>query len=158
MIKMKVTGLQQVTKALNKHGERWENAAYTAAYIEGLEVYWTARPFTPQLTGALRWSAGVTRPTSKRPYSFVAYGAKYAVHVHERTNIPHRIGQSKYLEAAYHQHTSGFKSRLISNMKKSYARKLSPGMVNTEVPTRPRYILHGRFRSTATAAAPATSN
>lgn len=64
-----------------------------------------SRAFVPIDTGHLIQSGfyGSTQGTDKAPTILVGYAAPYAVHVHERTEIPHRIGQAKYLEEPYNR-------------------------------------------------------
>lgn len=59
----------------------------------------------PLQTGRLRRSAFQT-PTRRQGSSWVIYlgfGAKHAVEVHERTDIPRAVGEAKFLEHALQQ-------------------------------------------------------
>lgn len=77
---------------------------------EGDKVIKTAIPLTPRASGVLRESGGVARPRRKEMGTFVevpaSFGGKkawYAIIVHERLDVRHKIGQAKFLQEAFNK-------------------------------------------------------
>ena len=50
--------------------------------------------------GNLKGSRGIIKSTPAGAVAFTANTAEYAVHVHERTDIRHKVGEAKFLENA----------------------------------------------------------
>jgi len=74
-----------------------------ALYIEGERIMMVSKHLVPVDTGVLRNTGHVTLPemTQSGVVVFIGYGgpaAPYAIHVHERTGVRHKVGQAKYLE------------------------------------------------------------
>lgn len=54
----------------------------------------------------------------------VGYSQRYALEVHERTDIQHRVGQSKYLEEAARVNEPNIKSTLRNSTRKTLAENM----------------------------------
>ena len=113
-IKIKVEGVAEVIKSLERAARAFPEATGQALYEEGLGVQGLAVQRTPVDTGRLRASAYTAPPktTSSGPEVEVGYGAIYGVYVHERTELRHTTGQAKFLESALNERSSGYAERL----------------------------------------------
>jgi len=78
---------------------------------------------TPIDTGELRSRAFVSPVTSSEDSMSVTVGYEsedplYAVYVHERTDVHHKIGQAKFLESSLHEMSSEFLSMMKEVLEK----------------------------------------
>ena len=93
--------MQAFEKTKNNDGRAIEGALRRAAQI----VYELSQRYVPVDTGALKASGYVeyNGKTGLAAAFAVVYSAKYAIYVHERTDIPHhnpKEASAKYLERA----------------------------------------------------------
>lgn len=68
----------------------------------------------PVDTGRLRASA-YTRPTEEG--ARVGYTSDYSVYVHERVDIPHKVGKAKFLEDPMIRMQEGYAERVAARVK-----------------------------------------
>ena len=97
-------GNLSITESLTENLERMIHAmparAAEALNVVGEETMEEAKRRTPVLTGHLRRS-GLVHHASARDLSVrLTFGTEYAVFVHERTELRHRVGEAKFLENA----------------------------------------------------------
>lgn len=100
-ITVNLEGLDALRRRVAEIGESDQVAAVgRILYAEAYGIINTAIPLTPVDTGFLRQSAHVDFPEVEGERVEVAFGyaAEYAVHVHERMDLHHPVGQPKFLE------------------------------------------------------------
>ena len=98
-----------------------------ALYIEGERIMMVSKHLVPVDTGVLRNTGHVTLPerTDHGVLVVLGYGgpaAPYAIHVHERTNVPHKVGQAKYLETPAVEAAAGMPNRIRDRLKRRLMR------------------------------------
>lgn len=92
---------QTILKNLNKEIKNIQGVTNTALKAAGMAVIGTAIPLTPIDTSNLRKSFGVYSPkNTKKPQAVIYNTANYAIYVHERTELNHKVGQAKFLSSA----------------------------------------------------------
>lgn len=124
-IKSRVIGLGSLKNKLNKLGDGASNIAATVLYQESEKIITDAKRLTPVLTGDLRNSGFVRPPRVQKSGVSIELGfggaaAPYAVFVHERVDIPHKVGQAKYLETAFVARKDAVVVRLSEELKRFY--------------------------------------
>lgn len=95
---------------------RYTEAANAAMFSEGLRLFAASQPLVPVDTGRLRASGAVV-PVG-RVFNFsviVGYATHYAVSVHERVEVPHVVGQAKFLEVPMRDAIPGMLSRVAAD-------------------------------------------
>lgn len=117
---MKLEGMDEVLKNLDAAARKYPEATAKALFEEGLRIQKASVERTPVKYGRLRGSAYTSPPkmTSSGPEVEVGYGAEYGIYVHERTEIIHRVGQSKFLESALAEAYSGYANRIAAAIEK----------------------------------------
>lgn len=103
MFKVEVKGIKEVN--INITEKMLELDAILLDEIEKMGEHLRSESIKecPVDTGRLRASAIVT-PVQKEGneyYCEVGYGTEYAIYVHERTELKHKVGKAKYLEDPY---------------------------------------------------------
>jgi hypothetical protein len=93
----------------------------SALYQEALLVEKVSRERTPVLTGALRASHETSEPfreedTLSCEISVGGPAAPYAVWVHEKVEIHHKVGQAKFLESAVLEAGPGLPARIANRV------------------------------------------
>lgn len=124
-IKSRVIGLGSLKAKLNSLGDGANSVAATVLYQESEKIITDAKRLTPVLTGDLRNSGFVRPPLICKSGVSVELGfggaaASYAVFVHERVDIPHKVGQAKFLEAAFVARKDAVMVRLTEELKRFY--------------------------------------
>jgi len=118
-IEVTLEGEKEVLKNLRRLAVRYPEAAADALYAEGMLIDANMVPRIPVDTGRLRASHYVAPP--KRDGGVlvveVGVGMKYAVPVHERTELRHTVGEAKYLENALNALSPGMGARLAKRIK-----------------------------------------
>lgn len=115
--------------------------AFAAAlYQIGLKIIADAIHRTPVDTGRLRDTAYVAPPVKSGGdiYVVLGFGTDYAIFVHERTDLRHRVGQAKFLSAAIDAMTRDFKAELTARITQNLRDGVSTTPISAEVPTSPR--------------------
>lgn len=105
VLRMNVSGADKLGQMLAKHLERSRAAFLGATYLHGTLVITAAMRLTPVLTGWLRRSRWLARP-STTPVAFAipaGFSAPYAAAVHFR-DAQHPTGQAMFLQAAIDAH------------------------------------------------------
>jgi hypothetical protein len=131
-----MSGLAAILSRLSRASKAYKDATEAAIYQKGLAVNATAAPLVPVDTGRLRASGYVAPPEGGMVE--VGYGADYAVPVHERTEIGHKVGQAKFLETAVNEHRSGYEEWIAKKARENYNAGIAPGKVRATAPSRPR--------------------
>lgn len=88
-----------------------------ALYAVAQQIAAASKRRTPVLTGALRASHHVTRP--KHTWNDISVtievggpAADYAVHVHYRDELAHKVGESRFLEKSLNEAKAGMSFQL----------------------------------------------
>lgn len=119
-----VHGLAGVLKALQAAGRDMERAVAGSMYAEGQAIMAESVRQVPVDTGRLRASAYVSSPRdgASGPEVTLGYGTSYALPVHERTEIPHKVGKAKYLEDPMNAARAGYADRVGARARRMWAR------------------------------------
>lgn len=120
--------VSRLTALSNEMG--WQtvsNALLAEAEIEMTE----AKKRTPVDTGALRGSGHVGGPFRRNGGIEVVMGfggpaAPYAIHVHERLDVFHRVGQAKFLESVLLESAPYFPQRVAERIRRGLGAKYAP--------------------------------
>lgn len=132
------TGDDEILKRLERLAGDYPKATAAALYETGLEVHRDAVLLTPVDHGNLRQSAYVAPPRNMQdPTTEIGYGTDYAVPVHERTEVYHRVGQAKFLETPIMRLRRVFAERLIRKIRRFVDRGQGPGSISGTAPVKP---------------------
>lgn len=113
-----ITGSKEVQAALAKLSPQYAGALAQALYAEGFALQAVAQKKAPVEFGVLRNSAYTAPPAGEEIMVEVGFGTKYARAQHERTELRHpRGGESKYLEKAFNERSSGLASRIAARVQ-----------------------------------------
>ena len=121
-MQLEIKGLDEVRDRLESLGLTIQAKIGAALRAEGELVMTEAKRRTPVDTGALRASGLVTGPkksgteTAVR-LSFGNNAVQYAIPVHERLGISHKVGRAKYLESAFNEAFAGMAARIADRIK-----------------------------------------
>lgn len=118
---VRVTGLPQVRRELQRSDQRFSNAFGAALYREGSRILRESLKEVPVDTGRLRSTGYVSPPTRKLLAGIVVevgYGTNYAVRQHEDVSIRHRVGKAKYLQDPLQAAADGVTTRVVADMRK----------------------------------------
>lgn len=96
---LKIRGLMSLIRIFRTVRDIHEKAVHDALMELAFEVLKEAKKRTPVDTGFLRDSGTVEVEGDKIK---VVFKAKYALPVHERTEVSHAVGEAKFLENAFH--------------------------------------------------------
>ncbi len=98
---VKVTGAKSIIKNLDRATRIIENATIRGTTDVVLTLRKDSQSLTPVDTGALRSNVSSdVKKFGKILVGIVSYFMKYAVYVHERTDLRHTVGKAKFLETA----------------------------------------------------------
>jgi hypothetical protein len=117
-----LTGDDRLNRKLGAMGMEANVAAAAALHLEHEQIMLVAKERTPVDTGNLKGTGHVSLPTIKGT-TIVSVGgfggpaAPYAVIVHERLDVRHRVGQAKYYESALLEAVNGMEKRLGAKLK-----------------------------------------
>ena len=96
-----------------------------------------SRRRTPVDRGLLRDSIYVKPPKVGDVAGEIGYSAPYAIFVHERTELRHRVGQAKFLQTAINASRKGFTRRVGRDSARLLRRRKGIASVPRVFPTRP---------------------
>lgn len=138
---MTVKGDKEVLRKLRELTEDYPDALGAALYQEALELHRDSVNRTPVDTGRLRQSAYAAPPSPNTSFddmvAEVGYGTNYAIWVHERTELNHRVGEAKFLQNALDAKSKGYVKRVAGRVMSNVKRRLGIGGVSASAPTRP---------------------
>lgn len=111
-----LTGGAALIARLTALSARVREAAAAAMYQDAEETMTISKGLVPVDTGTLRASGFVEPPeiTADNIIVRMGYGgaaSDYALKVHERTDISHKVGQAKYLSDPFFARSAGFAER-----------------------------------------------
>lgn len=132
-------GKDTVVRNLLAAVEKIKGAAAAALYQEGLALDANAVKRTPVDTGRLRASHYVGPPVANGGELVVevGFGTDYAVFVHERTDLAHKVGEAKFLQNAMNERSAGFLERVQKRTKSNRRAGITSAVLDPRVPTRP---------------------
>jgi len=135
-------GLDELRRNMEALQPRMEHAVKQALYEEAQELRTDAMEHCPVDTGTLRDSHYATLPEQHGDAIVTEIGAGgpakgYAIPVHERTELRHKVGEAKWLENAYKRRAAGFTERFASRVKYHFERDSGPPRQAPGVPTDP---------------------
>lgn len=133
---IKIKGLQALAKAYNKAITDAVEATKAAVYQEALDIDRAAVNLVPVDDGFLKGSHYVTRPDSNGEVQ-VGFGTDYAVPVHDRTEVYHKIGQANYLKEPLDKATAGWAGRVAKRARNNLSGNVRIGRVGGTAPQRP---------------------
>ena len=134
-------GDKALVKALEALDDKGRAAVAAALYIEGHGVDADMVPRIPVDTGRLRSTHYVAPPTIEGSLITVevGVGTDYAVAVHERTEVGHKVGEAKFLEKALVARLPGMGQRIGQLIWRAIETKsgVTP-LPSTNSPARPK--------------------
>jgi len=100
---IKIKGIKEVKKNLREYPYKTLKALGKATYEESQIILGESKKQCPVDTGTLRSTGHVTEPkyTKSSVEIQIGYGgaaAPYAIYVHERLDLRHKVGKAKFLE------------------------------------------------------------
>lgn len=103
-----------------------------ALYLEGERIMMVSKHLVPVDTGVLRNSGHVAPLTRESGGWLVVLGyggpaAPYAQAVHEKTNVPHKVGQAKYLETPAVEAAADIPGRIRDRLRRRLAKHKTAG-------------------------------
>jgi hypothetical protein len=116
-ISVKLTGAGELQRELQRLMKEAPDAMADALLEEAHALGADSVPLTPLKRGRLRNSRFVELKKGKNPEATVGYDTEYAVHVHERTELRHPVGQAKFLQEPFERRQSGYFERLAARAK-----------------------------------------
>ncbi len=122
-ITVEIKGAKQLQEALAKLGDRMMAEAGKALYAEAELIMTESKEQCPVDTGALRGTGHVEDPQASGGQVTVQMGyggpaAPYAVYVHERLDVRHRVGKAKFLEDPVKAAAPKLPARLTRRLKR----------------------------------------
>lgn len=102
------TRARELEDMIDELGKRYPEALGAALYEEASIIFVESQMEVPVDTGRLRASGMVSPP----PIVKITYGTTYALPVHERINVKHRVGKAKYLEDPFRRAIPGLLDRI----------------------------------------------
>jgi len=107
-------GMKAVRASMKEASNLCRGAVGAALYQEGLGIMMGALRLVPVDTGRLRATGYVAPPKEGPggPTVELGFGTKYAVYVHERTDLNHPVGEAKYLQTPLEKAKSGYVRRI----------------------------------------------
>lgn len=126
-IRIDLTGDRELIRRLRALGDRILPAAASALHQEHERIMTEAKTRTPVETGALRNSGRVSSPEIRGSVvisegGFGDSAVKYAIHVHERLDLRHPVGQAKFYESVVLEAASGMEARLGQALRSAIER------------------------------------
>lgn len=113
-----LVGAAEVSKNLQLLAATIPIAAAAALNAVAEETMTDAKNRTPVEFGTLKRSGKVEQHAKPNDLSAVlSFGTEYAVYVHERTNLRHRVGEAKFLERAVAFTSRWFEQRIANELK-----------------------------------------
>lgn len=118
----KITGIIEVIAGLDKAVADIRREVANALYEEALDVLEEAKRRVPVKFGKLRDSGQVFKPIDENGtiivrISFGDETVDYAISVHEKLNVRHVSGRSKYLESVMLEYAGGILQRIAARVK-----------------------------------------
>lgn len=140
MAGINLRGLQALQRGMRVVGRRYENAAGGALYLQGSRTIAESVPLTPVDTNDLRASAFVSSPSIRagRLTVRMGYGTDYAVPVHERTKVFHKVGAAKFLRIPFDNQKRRAARNIALDTKRLFIEGRGFGDINHPFPTKPK--------------------
>ena len=135
---MKLTGKASVVREIKKYAKLYPDAVTTAIYQEGLAVDADMVRNIPTDTSRLKNSHYVTQPMSSvKPIVEVGVGTDYAIYVHERTELRHKVGRAKYLQVVKERYQPRYAQDVLNFTRRNVATGVKLATLKS-APTRPQ--------------------
>lgn len=134
---MAVRGLKAILRALEKEKSSYGEALNAALYQEGLAIDAVAVKRVPVDTGRLRSTHYVAPPTDDGVCE-VGFGTDYALPVHDRVEVYHKVGGPLYLKSALDEAQSGYVDRLAKRTKANHRAGIGVKAIPKTAPTKPK--------------------
>jgi len=120
MFKLDIEGIDIVSKNLEGKLVEVKLVLKDEIYHMGQHLRSESVKQCPVDTGRLRASATVT-PVKEEGDTFyveVGYGTDYAIYVHERTELRHKVGKAKFLEDPLKENANNYKEWIRSAIRR----------------------------------------
>jgi hypothetical protein len=138
-LEVKFDGKEKVKENIGKLKRRYPEAMAAALYQEGNVILGASLKKTPVDTGRLRATGYVSPPVGEdNPIVEIGYGTDYGIYVHERTELRHTVGESKFLEKAVNEASGGYLKRLGERVKDNEKRGIRVKSIPKIYPTNPK--------------------
>jgi hypothetical protein len=116
-VSVKLSGDRELQRVLQRLMREAPDATADAVLEEAHALEAESVPLVPVKFARLRNSRFVQLKRGKNPEATVGYDTEYAVHVHERTELRHPVGQAKFLQEPFERRQSGYFERLAARAK-----------------------------------------
>ena len=137
-------GAGKIRKGLKDAGFRYTKANLAALLAEGYDIMAKSIPLVPVEFSVLRNSryvaiegGAVAARQSDQPAVQLGYGTDYAVPVHEKHEVSHRVGQSNYLRQPFDEAMSGLRKRVAVRTAAFAKLDIGPAALPREAPSKP---------------------
>jgi len=131
--------LRQIMRNLDEESEKIVDALLGAVYAEALDVLRQSKRRVPVDTSATRQSGyanppdiGTTEPTAE-----VGYGTEYALALHERVEVFHKVGQPLFLSSVINELKSKYADKIATRTKRFWRQGKGLSGVPQSAPTKP---------------------
>lgn len=136
-ISFTIMGLSKLQSNLVKMEKKLIEAEQAALYKKGMLIAGDAAMRTPVDTGRLRSTVYASPPTGFPAEVEVGFGTDYALPVHERVDVYHRVGQPLFLWAAVQLHSSGWEAWMAKQTGRYFALGIGARSIPRMYPTKP---------------------
>ena len=121
-MEVKIKGIKEVKKRLKEYPFRTLKALGKALYEESQVILGESKKQCPVDTGTLRSTGHVDEPKYTRSSVDIQIGyggasAPYAIYVHERLDLRHKVGKAKFLEDPVKEALPKLPSSISERMK-----------------------------------------
>lgn len=134
---MSVVGLAKILKMLESEQSAYSQALDAALYQEGLQIIAASVKITPKDFGVLRASHYAAPPTTDHECE-IGFGTDYALPVHDRVEVFHKIGQPLYLKRPVDEAQSGYVDRIANRTRANHKAGIGVKSIPKTAPTRPK--------------------
>ena len=123
VINLRLDGIKEMQRALEQLGPKANFALRRSLTTEAEKIMAKAKRLTPVDTGTLRATGHVQPPVVEPEQIEITLGfggpaARYAIFVHERTELRHTVGQAKFLEQPVNEAAEGLANRLARELRR----------------------------------------
>lgn len=122
MFTLKVDIAPELQQAFKRLQDEFPNDVAAALYNEATHIAHAAMARAPHESGDLQKSAYVTRPHGQQPTVELGFGSPYAAYIHERTDLHHTSGESKFLQKALDAEGGSSLQRMAAELQPAFER------------------------------------
>lgn len=134
-----ISGVKETLKELGATEKEIERSLAAALWQKGLQIIGVSVNRVPVDSGRLKQSAYAAPPTNDRkPRVELGYGTDYALPVHEKVEVFHKVGGPLFLKSALDEAKRGFQSWIARQTAVNWKKKIGVSSVPSRYPERPK--------------------